>query len=124
MAVRGDEKAAAAEVFAQSRCSLERRRRSEESTVVQSGEKDIVIAILMPRHGRGVGFERDLCGFCVESELEFAGLALDAWLSSVCKFLGKFDIESAVPEFSRPVGKFHHPDIWNAAGGSVSAVCA
>jgi hypothetical protein len=90
--------------------------------MVQSGEKNIGIAILMPGERRSI--ERHLRGFGVEGELKFPCLVLDAWLSSISTFLGKLDVESAVPEFPCSVGKFHHPDIWNAAGGPVTAVGA
>ena len=76
----------------------------------------------MARDHRGI--ERYLRGLCVESELEFPRLALDAWLSSVSMFLGKLDVKSAVPEFPCAVGQLHHPDVWNAAGGPVAAVGA
>jgi hypothetical protein len=49
---------------------------------------------------------------------------LDAWFSSDSTFLGKLDVESAVPEFPCSVGQLHHPDVWKAAGGPVTAIAA
>ena len=76
----------------------------------------------MPGGSRGI--ERHFCGLDVEGELELPCLVLDGWLIAISTFLGKLDVESAVPEFPCSVGQFHHPDIWNAAGGPLTAVGA
>lgn len=87
-----------------------------------SGNKNIGIAILMLGGSRGI--ERYFRGLGVEGKLEFPCLVLDAWFSSDSTFLGKFDVESAVPEFPCSVGQLHHPDVWKAAGGPVTAIAA
>ena len=91
-------------------------------SVPQSGKKNIGIGI--PMLGERRGIERHFRGLGIKGELELPCLVLDARLSSISTFLGKLDIESAVPEFPCPVSQFHHPDIWNAAGRPVTAVSA
>jgi hypothetical protein len=95
---------------------------SWRSAPSQSGKKNIGIGILMPGERRGI--ERHFRSLGIKSELEFPCLVLNAWLSSISAFLGKLNIESAVPEFPCPVSQLHHPDIWNAAGRAVTAVGA
>jgi hypothetical protein len=99
-----------------------KEERSCRISVVRSGNKNIGIAILMPGGNRGI--ERHFSSLGVEGELEFPCLVLDAWLGSVSTFFGKLDVESAVPKFPCSVSQLHHPDIWNAAGGAVTAASA
>ena len=91
------------------------------SIVSLLGEKYIGIVILMPKQRRSIRIERHFCCLGVEGKQEFTRLALRA--KTVSRFLGKLDIESAVPEFPGPVCQLHHPDIWSAVGRTGAAVC-
>lgn len=45
-----------------------------KSFAAQSGEKNIGVAILMPKERTSIGIERDLCGLGIECKQKFARL--------------------------------------------------
>jgi hypothetical protein len=54
--------------FEMSRSSAKRTRARINTFVLQSGEKNIDVAFLMPNECRGIGLKGHLCSLCVEGE--------------------------------------------------------
>ena len=99
----------------------EKEERSCRIFVVQSGEKNIGIAILMPK-GSGVSALNVTSAVSV-SRVNWSSPVWCSMLGSVSSPFRRSSENSTLnlPFQSFPVrsGQFHHPDIWNAAGGTV-----
>ena len=68
-------------------------------------------------HFRGLGVER---------ETDLTCFTFDFWrrIAVTLLFLDKFDVESAAPMLSSPIGQLHHPDVRNAFIRSIAAIRA
>src|ERR1700730_12171028 len=92
---------------------------------IRSGEKNIGVAILMPKKRTSIGIERDLCGLGIECKQKFARLVFrfGVCFEAVITLLGKLDVKSSVSKLSCPVCQLQNPDIWEMAARKVAAIC-